>query len=244
MSKVMIVIPAYNEENCLGSVLDRTLRLKDIIPNLDLLVIDDGSEDGTAEIARSRRVKVIRHTKNLGEEGAIQTGFSYALKHNYDFVIKVDGDGQHDPSETLKILDPLLKNEADVVIGSRLPSYSEQLLFRLGRVFSSKLISFLLRKIITDPTSGFKGRNRAAVKFSRMIYSTTKSLRNDMVNDIEELLLYSKKKMRIKEVLVNMNEREKVSGCYFSFGLFKFPFVLLLTIFKSFLTARQIQTSD
>lgn len=244
MSKVLIIVPAYNEEEYLGSVLDRTLRLRDTIPNLDLLVIDDGSEDGTSEIARSRHVKVIRHTKNLGEEGAIQTGFNYALRHNYDFVIKVDGDGQHDPSETLKILDPLLKNEADVVIGSRLPSYSEQLLFRLGRVFSSKLISFLLRKLITDPTSGFKGRNRAAVKFSRMIYSATDNLHNDMVNDIEELLLYSKKKMRIKEVHVNMNKREKVSRCYFSFRLFKFPFVLLSTVFRSFLAARQLQMSD
>lgn len=241
MSKVLIIIPAYNEEKYLGSVLDSTLRLRNTISNLDLLVIDDGSKDYTAEIARSKHVEVIRHRNNAGEEAAIQTGFDYALKHNYDFVLKLDGDGQHNPSDTLKILDPLLKNEADVVIGSRTPGYSEQLLFKLGRAFCSKLISFLIRKPVRDATSGFKGRNRAAVKFSRMIYSTTKCLHNDMVNDIEELLLYSKKKTRIKEVPVNMNGRKKASTCYFSFRFFKFPFVLLSTIIKSFLIKIQIQ---
>jgi len=244
MSKVLIIIPAYNEEKYLGGVLDRTLRLRDTIPNLDLLVIDDGSKDYTAEIARSKHVEVIRHGNNAGEEAAIQTGFDYALKHNYDFVIKLDGDGQHNPSETLKILDPLLKNEADIVIGSRTSAYSEQLLFKFGRTFSANLISFLIQKPIKDPTSGFKGRNRAAVKFSRRIYLTTKWLHNDLVNDIEELFLYSKKKARIKEVPVDMNERKKVSKCYFSYRLLTFPFILLLTLLKSFVVARLIREGN
>ena len=236
MSKILLIIPAYNEENHIGSVLDRALSLKELYSSLDLLVIDDGSEDCTAEIARAKGVDVVRHDENGGEEAAIQTGFDYALKHNYDFVVKLDGDGQHIPSEVTKILDPLCKNEADVVVGSRLSGYSELLLFKLGRTFCSIMVSLLLRKKIADPTSGLKGRNHLAVKYSRMLYTTTKSLHNDMVNDIEELLWYSKKKMRIKEVVVKMNRREEASKCYCSTRMLKFPFVLFITILRSLLT--------
>lgn len=238
VSRVLVIIPAYNEERHIGKVLDGILRLRNPLPSIDLLVIDDGSKDRTSRIARTKYVDVVRHSENIGEEGAIQTGFDYALKHKYEFVIKLDADGQHEPLETLKVLNPLLKNEADVVIGSRLAGYSEPLLFRLGRAFCSTLISFLLQQRISDPTSGFKGRNRAAVEYSRRLYLTTRSLHNDLVNDIEELLLYSKKKMRIKEVSVNMNERQKVSRVYCSFALLKFPFTLLLTIAKCLFVAR------
>lgn len=233
--KVLLVIPAYNEEKHLGSVLDRILRLGESRSNWDILVVDDGSEDRTAEIARSRRVNVIRHAENGGEEAAIQTGFNYALKHDYDFVIKLDGDGQHEPSEIDRILDPLLKNEADVVVGSRLAGYSEPLLFKLGRTFSSMMVSFLLRKKIADTTSGLKGRTRMAVKYSRMLYLTNGNLHNDMVNDIEELLWYAKKHMRIKEIEVKMNGRDGASKCYFKTKLLKFPFVLFITLFKCLL---------
>ena len=235
MSKVLLVIPAYNEEKYIGGVLDRALSLTESYLSWDLLVVDDGSKDYTARIARARGVNVIRHGENAGEEAAIQTGFDYALKHDYDFVVKLDGDGQHNPLDAAKILDPLLKNEADVVVGSRLSGYSEPLIFKFGRTFCSTVVSFLVRKKIADITSGLKGRNRMAVKYSRMLYLTTNSLHNDMVNDIEELLWYAKKHMRIKEVVVKMNRREEASKIYFSTKLLKFPFVLFLTIFKCLL---------
>jgi len=240
MSKVLVIIPAYNEERHIGKVLDGILRLRDSISGLDLLVIDDGSQDRTGRIARTKHVDVVRHGKNIGEEGAIQTGFDYALKHKYEYVVKLDADGQHQPSEALKVLNPLLKDEADVVIGSRLAGYPEPLLFKLGRVFCSTLISFLLRQRISDPTSGFKGRNRAAVEYSRRLYLTTRSLHNDLVNDIEELLLYSKEKMRIKEVAVNMNKRHITSKVYFSFALLKFPLVLFSAIGKCLFMTRRV----
>ena len=235
MSKVLLVIPAYNEEKYIGSVLDRALSLIESYSSWNLLVVDDGSKDRTCEIAKAKGVDVIGHGENAGEEAAIQTGFDYALKHDYDFVVKLDGDGQHNPLEVAKIVDPLLKNEADVVVGSRLSGYSEPLLFKLGRTFCSIVVSFLVGKKIADPTSGLKGRNHKAVKYSRMLYLTTKSLHNDMVNDIEELLWYAKKHIRVKEVVVEMNRREEASKCYFSTKLLKFPFVLFLTIYKCLL---------
>lgn len=236
MSRVLFVVPAYNEEEYIGSVLDRALSLIESHSNWDLLVVDDGSNDSTAEIIRAKGVNVIRHRENFGEEAAIQTGFDYALKHNYDFVVKFDADGQHNPLDVTKILNPLLKNEADVVIGSRISSYFEPLPLKLGRAFCSMVISLLIGRLVADPTSGFKGRNRAAIKYSRLLYLTTNRLHNDMVNDIEELILYSNRKMRIKEVPVNMNRSERASKCYSSFGLFKFPLVLLSASFRTFLS--------
>ncbi|UCE29035.1 MAG: glycosyltransferase family 2 protein [Candidatus Bathyarchaeota archaeon] len=235
MSKGLFIIPAYNEEKHIDSVLDDALSLRESYPRWDLLVVDDGSIDSTAKIARAKGVNVIEHKENGGEEAAIQTGFDYAIKHDYDFVVKFDGDGQHNPLEVARILNPLLRNEADVVIGSRVSSYPEPLLFKIGRTFCSVFVSFFARRLVADPTSGFKGRNRAAIKHSRMFYSVANRLHNDMVNDIEELILYSMKKMRIKEVPVNMNGNGGVSKCYFSIRLFKFPIVLFSTVFRAFL---------
>lgn len=234
---VLVIIPAYNEEKRIDDVLTRTLLLKRLYSNLDVMVIDDGSKDGTAEIAKSKNVITIRHKKNQGEEGAIQTGFQYALDHGYEFVVKIDADGQHIPEEITKILRPLLRNEADVVIGSRVAAYLEKpRLFRLGRVVCAVLFAFVTQKKISDTTSGFKARNRTAFRYSRMQYLRTRDLHSDMVNDIEELILYSKRKMRIREVSVNMNKRENASKCYFSYRLLKFPFVFLATLTKHVLT--------
>jgi len=234
VSKVLIIIPAYNEEKSIGNVLDGILQLRDSMSDPDILVMDDGSKDATARVALSKHVNVIKHAENHGEEGAIQTGFDYAMRHNYDYVVKLDADGQHEPSEISKILDPLLKNEADVIIGSRLEDYPEPLLFRIGRLFCSSLVSVLIRKRISDPTSGFKARSLRAVKYSRALYLATEFLHNDLVNDIEELILYSKKKMRIKEVPINMNKREYASKIYASRRLLEFPFIFFLAISKSF----------
>lgn len=230
--KVLIIVPAYNEEKNIVDVISGILQLQKLFSNMDLIVIDDGSKDRTAQIAESKGVKVIMHAQNLGEEGAIQTGFTYALKHGYDHVVKIDADGQHEVMSIPHILKPLVENRADVVIGARSKDYRELQIFKLGRVFCSILISVLTRKRITDPTSGFKGRSRSAVRYSRHIYTTTELFHDDTVNDLEEILLYFRRGFKIIEVPIRMKERKEISKCYFSRRLIGFPPKLLSAIIK------------
>jgi len=230
--KCLVIIPAFNEEKRINDVLSRLKEIRNNSLWFDILVIDDGSTDRTADIVKSHNVMLIRHEKNCGEEGAIQTGFDYALKHDYDFVVKIDADGQHLPDDIIRILNLLLKGKVDVVIGARTKNYKESLLFKLGRFVCSTVISILVRKRLTDVTSGFKGRCRRCFHFSRELYIKRKVLQNDMLNDIEEIILYSKKGFNIAEVPVRMNPREEASKCYFSTRLLKFPFEFIFTIIK------------
>ena len=114
----LAIVPARNEEAAVGGVVARAARRS--IRDLDVVVIDDGSTDATAEVApRGRRGGRAALPYNLGIGGAVQTGFKYALEHGYEIVIRLDGDGQHDPQELPNLLAPLERGDADVVVGSR-----------------------------------------------------------------------------------------------------------------------------
>ena len=207
--KALVVMPAKDEEKSIGDVLEK---ISGTYPNLDILVVDDGSEDGTVQIAKVNGVKVISHGGNFGVTAAIQTGRLYALEHNYDFIVFCDADGQHNPRDIGKILSPLVKGEADFVTGSReLGDYegNEPLVLRLPRYFCAVVISLLVRKLITDPTSGFKARNRAVMEYLREVYETdNRKLHTSTTNDMEEIMLASKRRFRIEEVPVKMFERK------------------------------------
>src|SRR5262249_16802899 len=112
----MAIVPALNEEHTIGRVIDELHRFD---PGLDVVVIDDGSVDGTARVARSLGARVLRLPFNLGIGGAVQTGFGFAFENGYDVAVRVDGDGQHDPSQLARVLEPVLRGDADIVVGSR-----------------------------------------------------------------------------------------------------------------------------
>ena len=114
--KVLIIIPAYNEEENIEKVI---LNIKKIYPNADCLVINDCSTDKTAQIFKKNDVNNVCLHINLGIGGAIQTGYQYALENNYDIAVQMDGDGQHDPFYLSNLIEPILKEEANIVIGSR-----------------------------------------------------------------------------------------------------------------------------
>ena len=156
MNKILAIVPALNEVENIGLVVQN---LKSTSPWLDVLVIDDGSTDQTAEVARAHGAKVISLPVNLGIGGAVQTGFLYAVKNHYNVALQVDGDGQHRAEEIEKLIDPVLQGQADVTIGSRFlakTSYKSPWPRRLGIYFLSKTIQSVVRKTYTDPTSGFR----------------------------------------------------------------------------------------
>ena len=229
---VLVVIPAYNEEKNIGAVLDELLELRrHHYVEFDILVVDDGSTDRTGQIASSKGAIVIRHEKNLGEEAGIQTGLEYALRNGYDAVIKIDGDGQHDPRDILNVL-WTLKQGFDLVIGVRQRDYKELLLFKLGRYFCNLLTSILLGTRVHDVTSGFYGFSKVSAILFRKIYEQTNMLKSDLTNNIERLVLAKRGGLSIKEILVNMRSRAEPSKCYVSLNLLLFPFILIKSFIK------------
>ena len=235
--KVLVVMPARDEEATIGDVLGR---ITSEYPSLDVLVVDDGSEDSTAAIATAKGALVVSHGENQGVAAAIQTGRIYALNHGYDFIAFCDADGQHNAWDIGKILTPLLNGEADFVIGSRqLGSYTgrESLLLKVARYLCFIAISVVTRKRITDPTSGFKGWNRRVIQHLKTAYETSDKLHLSTTNDMEEILIARKEGARISEVPVKMLNREGESDIYTTRNLFRFftlyPWHLIRTLWRN-----------
>lgn len=202
VEKILVVIPAYNEEASLGSVVEE---VKKYLPKADILVVNDGSSDSTSSEARIKGALVLDLPYNLGIGGAVQTGCLYAYQHGYEFVVRLDGDGQHHPQEIPKILKPLLEGEADIVIGSRFVSqegYKSTFLRRVGIRFFSLVIWFISGGTVKDPTSGFNGMNRKGIELIAFKYSSD-------YPEVEALIVARKRGLRIKEVPVVMRKREK-----------------------------------
>ena len=139
--KILIIIPAYNEETTIQKVI-RSINLK--MPEADILVVNDGSTDDTSKKASQAGAKVVDLPYNLGIGGAVQTGYIYAKENDYDIAVQVDADGQHDPSYIKDLIKPLIENSADVAVGSRYISktdYRSSICRRMGMVFFSFLES-------------------------------------------------------------------------------------------------------
>ena len=161
---IYVFLPAYNEERHIEEVV--TL-LKQLELNLKVHVIDDGSKDATREIARKAGAIVVRHPVNLGQWAAMRTGFAISLMEGADIMVSVDADGQHDPKDLPRLVEPVLKGEADIVIGSRFldGKTPEMPRYRLAGIrFFNKLIGITMKKELTDCTSGYKVYDMAMVR--------------------------------------------------------------------------------
>jgi len=169
MEKVLVVIPAYNEELNIVKVLEE---LKKDVPNYDVVVINDCSQDNTKKVVRENGINCIDGIFNLRYAWAVQTGIKYAYQNNYDYVIQFDADGQHIANEASKLLDYAKKNKSDIVIGSRYlknMGYPCPLFRRLGTKIFDILINIFCHKRIADPLSGFQCLNRRVIeRYSKM----------------------------------------------------------------------------
>ena len=172
MSKDVVIIPAFNEEGSMGELL---VELRKWVPDLDVIVISDGSSDCTASLTRARGITVLDLPCNLGVGGAVQTGFKYAYERGYRYVIRIDGDGQHPPAEIPKLLKAMEEEEADLIIGSRFKgknAFVSNLVRYLGIKMLALCLSWICRSRITDPTSGFWLVNRKLLYYFAHDYPT------------------------------------------------------------------------
>jgi glycosyltransferase involved in cell wall biosynthesis len=198
----LAIVPAYNEEGMVGRVVRD---LKREVPDFDVLVVDDGSTDGTARDASDEGAIVISHPFNLGIGGAMQTGFKYALRQGYDVAAQVDGDGQHKPACLPELLAKLKTkgNQADMVCGSRFrgnPGYKVPIGRRVGNLIFAVVLTVICRQRITDPTSGFRITNRRGIELFARDYPHD-------YPEVEAILMLNAHKLRIHEVPVRMNAR-------------------------------------
>ena len=163
--RACVVIPAFNEEKSIHEVVRRTKR---VCPGIEVVVVDDGSTDMTAKLAEEAGAHVIRLGKNVGQWEALRTGFRYALEMGSEILISMDGDGQHDPADIPRLLEPILNGSTDLVMGSRLLGRSRPPGMRfyryVGIKFFSKLMSLITGWRITDVMSGYRAYRASLLK--------------------------------------------------------------------------------
>jgi glycosyltransferase involved in cell wall biosynthesis len=156
----IVIIPCYNEEATIGSII---FKAKNFVNKI--LVIDDGSSDNTTKIARGAGATVITHKTNKGKSAGIKTGFRYALNNNYDYVITMDGDAQHDPNEIPLLLNNLKNNGHDITLGIRYGNNTEMPLWRkFGKRVLDYTTSFGNGGLVTDSQCGFRAFNKKAIE--------------------------------------------------------------------------------
>ena len=196
------IVPARNEEGAIGGVVSE---IRAFDPELDVVVVDDGSSDRTAEIAAAAGAIVVRLPFNLGIGGAVQTGFKYALEHGYELAVRLDGDGQHDPGELPKLIEPVLRGDADIVVGSRFAdrdgAYRPPLARRLGIGIFARIVSVLVRQRVTDTTSGFQALNEHGIRLFADDYPHD-------YPEVEATVMVVRHRLTLLEVPVRMRERE------------------------------------
>jgi glycosyltransferase involved in cell wall biosynthesis len=230
--QTLAIIPAYNEEQNVGRVIES---LKEHDPDLDIVVIDDGSRDRTYEVARSSGAIAIRLPHNLGIGGAVQTGLIFARDHGYQTAVQVDGDGQHKPEEIPTILTPVQNGETDVAIGSRFlvtKSFRSTALRRLGISIFRAALFLATKQVITDNTSGFRAFNRKAIVFLADNYPCD-------YPEVEVIVSLKRNGFRLKEFPVEMEERQGGRSSITPIKSAYYMIKVLLAILVSALRARE-----
>ena len=198
--KLLILIPAYNEQGAVGSVVQE---VHAVLPGVPVLVVDDCSEDSTVQRARESGARVLSLPHHLGLGGCVQAGYRLAYELNYDYVIRVDGDGQHDPRDIPKIFEALQKEDCEMAIGSRFVNGAGEhsgFLRGMGIGFFRAVLRPILGRPVHDPTSGFVGVNRTALA----LFSRSFPLEYP---EIEALVVLQRKRFRFVEVPCQMRRR-------------------------------------
>lgn len=222
--KILVVVPAYNEQNTVGNVVEKIYQN---LKNADVLVVNDGSFDNTSEVARAKGAMVLDLPYNLGIGGAMQAGYKFAHKMEYDIAVQCDADGQHRPAQINILIDTLINDNIDMVLGSRFirkKRFKSEVFRWLGILIFSRVLSLIIGQKITDPTSGFRAINKEVIKSFSLFYP-------EDYPEPEALVLLHRQRFTIKEVSVNMNSRKGGNSSITGWRPFYYMVKVLLAIF-------------
>jgi len=222
-TNTVIVVPAYNEEASIGALL---AEIRQQVPGIGVVVVNDGSEDGTAAVARGAGATVLDLPCNLGVGGAVQTGFRYAYEKGYQFVLRCDGDGQHPPSEVPRLVSAMNTANVDMVIGSRFlgtNGYKSTFFRNCGITGLAFALSLICRQRVTDPTSGFQMLNR------RIMYAFSRSYPVEYPEP-EALALARRQGYEFLEVPVSFRERRAGQSSIVGWGTLYFALKVFLAL--------------
>jgi hypothetical protein len=205
-SDTLVFLPAWNEEESLPAVLDE---LRAELPAADVLIVDDGSTDGTARVARAGRAAIASFDANRGLRAAIATGYMYALEHGYAYCGRADADGQHPASELRRLLERVRADTCDVAIGSRFASgdgyeerrYKSSAARRFGTAMLRRAMKLLLRTPFLDATSGMYAANAKALPVLALPYTSE-------APEVQSVLRLHEAGLRVDEVPVHMRPRK------------------------------------
>ncbi|MEC0373140.1 glycosyltransferase family 2 protein [Paenibacillus chibensis] len=199
MFKVLVIIPAYNEELSIQHVIRE---IKSHMSSVDILVINDGSTDNTEAVVKEEGTKVLSMPFNVGIGGTMQTGYIYARDNGYDVAVQMDADGQHAAADLPKLLSRVEEN--DLVIGSRFleqTSYRAPLMRKVGIRFFSLLVSLVTKQRFTDTTSGFRAAGRKVIELYADYYPMD-------YPEVESIVYLTNRKCKLVEVKAEMRQRE------------------------------------
>jgi hypothetical protein len=200
--QAMVIIPAFNEE---GAIAEVVREVRSTVPGLPVVVIDDCSSDSTRYVAKTAGAEVLSVPHHLGLGGCVQTGYKLAYELGYDYVVRIDGDGQHDPAFIPVILDKLRSSDCDMVIGSRFADGAGGEHTSWPRALGIGLFRLILRpilgQVVHDPTSGYVGVKRSALAVFSMSFPLD-------YPEIEALVVLQRKRFRFEEVPCRMRPRQ------------------------------------
>ncbi len=225
-SSHLAIVPAYNEAETIVRVIRS---IAEHAPEFDVLVVDDGSTDGTGDLAAAMGARLLRHPFNLGIGGAVQSGFKYALEHGYDYVVQVDGDGQHRADQIEILIDAMSEDPSlDMVCGSRFLTEDRGYPAPISRRTGIHIFAFILSRIvgqrISDPTSGFRLYNRRGISLFARDYPHD-------YPEVEATVMVFKHRLRLKEVPVHMRERAEGSSSITTLRSVYYVVKVLLALF-------------
>lgn len=206
MKKCLIIVPVYNEQEFLQQLIDRlkssSIKQQDI--DIKILFINDGSTDDSERLLIKNKVNYITHVNNLGLGASTQSGYKYAVACNFDYVIKIDGDGQHPPEEIEKFIDAAENNSEDLIIGSRFitdTGYKPSLARKIGMIYSSWLLRMVTSLKIADTTSGYLLLKKNLVRLFAKDYP-------QFTAGLTYLFIAGKAGFRFKEIPIRINNRQ------------------------------------
>ena len=228
MKKVLMIIPAYNEEKNIVKVAESINKVESKKYKIDYVIINDGSTDNTKQVCIDNKLNFIDLPCTLGIGGAVQTGYKYAHYNDYDVAIQLDGDGQHDASYIEKLVDNIEKGN-NLVIGSRFVAdeseFKSTFLRRVGINFLSGLIKLCTGKRVYDVTSGFRAADKDLIKYFAFNYPTD-------YPEPDSLVQVVKRGYKVEEVSVKMKERQggtsSISGFKSIYYMIKVSFAIII----------------